>query len=48
MAIESLVKKKYFLISEQSEGFPSLSIEGAKYVVLKCFFKSVFKILSEY
>jgi hypothetical protein len=30
MAIESLVRKKYFLTSEQS-----LSKEGAKYVVLK-------------
>jgi hypothetical protein len=29
MAIESLVRKKYFLTSEQSE----LSIEGAKYVL---------------
>jgi hypothetical protein len=34
MAIESLVRKKYFLTSEQSECFASLSIEGAKYVVL--------------
>jgi hypothetical protein len=46
MAIESLVWKKYFLTSEQSECFASLSIEGAKYVVQKVF-KSVFKILSE-
>jgi hypothetical protein len=35
MAIESLVRKTYFLTSEQSECFASLSIEGAKYVVLK-------------
>jgi hypothetical protein len=47
MAIESLVRKKYFLTSEQSECFGSFSIEGAKYVVLKVFFY-VFKILSEY
>jgi hypothetical protein len=38
MAIESLVRKKYFLTSEQSECFGSFSIEGAKYVVLKVFF----------
>jgi hypothetical protein len=37
MAIESLVRKKYFLTSEQSECFASLSIEDAKYVVLKGF-----------
>jgi hypothetical protein len=37
MAIESLVRKKYFLTSEQSECFESLWIEGAKYVVLKVF-----------
>jgi hypothetical protein len=38
MVIESLVRKKYFLTSEQSECFASLSIEGgAKYVVLKVF-----------
>jgi hypothetical protein len=43
MAIEALVRKKYFLTSEQSECFASFSIEGAKK-----FFKSVFKILSEY
>jgi hypothetical protein len=30
-------RKKYFLTSEQSEGFVSLSIDGAKYVVLKVF-----------
>jgi hypothetical protein len=29
--------KKYFLTSEQNECFASLSIEGAKYVVLKVF-----------
>jgi hypothetical protein len=34
MAIESLVRKKYFLTSEQSVMFE--------------FFKSIFKILSEY
>jgi hypothetical protein len=33
MAIESLVRKKYLLTSEQTECFASLSIEGAKYVV---------------
>jgi hypothetical protein len=33
MAIESLVREKYFLTSEQSECFASFSIEGAKYVV---------------
>jgi hypothetical protein len=38
MAIESLVRKKYFLTSEQSECFASLSIEGDKNVVLKVFF----------
>jgi hypothetical protein len=45
MAIESLMRKKYFLISEQSECFASLSIEGAKYVVQKDFlicFKNTF------
>jgi hypothetical protein len=31
MAIESLVRKKYFLTSGQSECFANLSIEGAKY-----------------
>jgi hypothetical protein len=35
--IESLVRKKYFLTSEQRECFVSLSIDGAKYVVLKVF-----------
>jgi hypothetical protein len=35
MTIESLVRKKYFLTSEQSECFASLSIEGPKYDVLK-------------
>jgi hypothetical protein len=38
MAIESLVRKKYFHTSEQSECFASLSIKGAKYVVPKVFF----------
>jgi hypothetical protein len=38
MAIESLVRKKYFLTSEQSECFASLSIDGAKYVVLLVLF----------
>jgi hypothetical protein len=47
MAIKSLVRKNYFLTSEQSECFASLSIKGAKYVVQKVF-KSVFKILSDY
>jgi hypothetical protein len=45
MAIESLMRKKYFLTSEQSECFASLSIEGAKYVVQKDFlicFKNTF------
>jgi hypothetical protein len=39
MAIESLVtvREKYFLTSEQSEWFASLSIEGAENVVLKVF-----------
>jgi hypothetical protein len=37
MPIESLMRKKYFLTSEQSECFASLSIEGAKYVVQKDF-----------
>jgi hypothetical protein len=37
MANESLVKKTYFLTSEQSECFASLSIKNAKYVVLKVF-----------
>jgi hypothetical protein len=37
MAIESLVRKKDFLTSEQSECFASLSIEGAKYLVPKVF-----------
>jgi hypothetical protein len=37
MAIESLVKKKYFLTSEQNGCFASLSIDSAKYVVLKVF-----------
>jgi hypothetical protein len=37
MAIESLVRKKHFLTSEQNECFESLWIEGAKYVVLKVF-----------
>jgi hypothetical protein len=35
MAIESLVRKKYFLTSEQSECFASLSIGGAKYVITR-------------
>jgi hypothetical protein len=43
MAIESLVRKKYFLTSEESECFASLSIEGAKYVVLKVFFNLFLK-----
>jgi hypothetical protein len=42
MAIESLVRKNYFLTSEQSECFASLSIEGAKYVVHKVFFFNLF------
>jgi hypothetical protein len=46
MAIKSLVRKNYFLTSEQSKCFASLSIKGAKYVVQV--FKSVFKILSDY
>jgi hypothetical protein len=33
MAIESLVRKKHFLTSEQSECCANLSIDGAKYVV---------------
>jgi hypothetical protein len=37
MSIELLVRKKYFLTSEQSECFASLSIEDAKYVILKVF-----------
>jgi hypothetical protein len=37
MAIESLVRKKYFLTSEQSECVASLSIEGTKYIVEKVF-----------
>jgi hypothetical protein len=37
MAIESLVRKKCFLTSEQSECFASLSIECAKYLILKVF-----------
>jgi hypothetical protein len=41
MAIESLVRKKYFLTSEQSECFVSLSIEAANVLYIK-FFKSVF------
>jgi hypothetical protein len=41
MAIESLVRKKYCLTSEQSECFASLSIEGAKYIVLKVQCKAV-------
>jgi hypothetical protein len=48
MAIESLVRKKYLLTSEQTECFASLSIEGAKYVVLKVFlicFQNTFWIL---
>jgi hypothetical protein len=32
MAIESLVRKKYFLTSEQSECFASLSIEWHKLI----------------
>jgi hypothetical protein len=52
MAIESLVRKKYFLTSEQSECFASLSIDGAKYVVLKvfliCLIFDLFKFLTCY
>jgi hypothetical protein len=43
MAIESLVRKEYFVTSEQSECFESLWIEGAKYVVLKVFFNLFLK-----
>jgi hypothetical protein len=43
MAIESLVRKKYLLTNEQTECFASLSIEGAKYVVLKVFFDMLSK-----
>jgi hypothetical protein len=35
MVIESLVRKTYFLTSEQSECFASSLIKGGKYVVLK-------------
>jgi hypothetical protein len=37
MAIESLVKKTYFLTSEQSECVASLAIESAKNFVQKVF-----------
>jgi hypothetical protein len=40
MAIESLVRKWYFLTSAQSECFAT---EGAKYVVLKVFFNLFLK-----
>jgi hypothetical protein len=41
MANESLVRKNFFLTSEQSECFASLSIDGAKYIVLKVHCKAV-------
>jgi hypothetical protein len=34
LQLNQRVRKKYFLTSEQSECFASLSIEAAKYVVL--------------
>jgi hypothetical protein len=37
MPIESLVRKKYFLTSEQNVMFCDLSIERAKYVVQEVF-----------
>jgi hypothetical protein len=37
MAIESLVRKKYFLTSEQSVIVCGLAIEGVKYVVVRDF-----------
>jgi hypothetical protein len=45
MAIESLVRKKYFLTSEQSVMFGSLSIERAPntYVVVRDFFNLFLK-----
>jgi hypothetical protein len=37
MAIESLVRKSYFLTSEQSECFESLRIEGVPNMFVKYF-----------
>jgi hypothetical protein len=45
MPIESLVRKKYFLTSEQSESFVD---RGRQICCTESFFLSVFKILSEY